>query len=431
MKDAIVIGAGWAGVIAARQLKEAGLDVQVLEAQDRVGGRVKWGRIDPEIDLEIEWGGTYVPPMERQTPLMGIEMKRYGFDTVMTNSPQVQYWWLNKEFIESKLPVPFDKIPAFEKLLYCMSRDAHRLSTDHFPGEEAADLDVTAAEWMARNEIDTHVKEWWFATSALYMGARPDEVSMLHILWWIAEQDHSLWKMETTPIARINRGAATLVKAIVDDAGIDIRFESPVKSVVQHDDHVVVTLVSGETFVAKRIVVATPSNLWRDIEFSPALTAPKQKFTTDGHAGIATKWFALLRNAPDFSGIGWGVATQWIKTEYTIPEGRIVIGFGIDGFDGGDDEDAFRAAIHTYVPEAEIVKVWRHDWVKDPYAQSGWCAYRAGQMTELGEAMRDPEGRLYFATADIARVYNGWMEGGIETGLEASAALIEDLKNES
>lgn len=427
MKDVIVIGAGWAGVIAARQLSEAGLSVQVLEARDRVGGRVWYDKLDPEIDLKVELGGTYMPPGESCTPRMKDELARYGFETQDAHVPEVNYWWLQGRLIEGGLPVDFDKIKELERLLFFLARDAKRLLGLDYPDATVADLDVSPLQWLRDNGIDGDTYELLLAEVVLYLGGKPDEISMMHILWWIALLGGDVWTMYTAPSAKIGGGSQTLVATIAKEAGLDIQFNRPVVAVRQDEDGVRVELNNGEELTARRVVVAAPLNVWKDIEFSPNLSEPKQALVREGHGGLASKYWAVVRNCPDFGAVGWGLSAQWVTTEYTIPEGRVIVGFGVEDLDEGESIEAFRKTILTYAPEAEVVKVRKIDWVNDPYSKGGWAASRPGQMTGLGDQMRTAEGKIYFASSDIARTYHGWMEGAIDSAIEASSALVADL----
>ena len=90
-----------------------------------------------------------------------------------------------------------------------------------------------------------------------------------------------------------------------------------------------VTTRAGEVFSGATCVVAVPLNTWRDIEFAPGLSERKRQAASEGHAGHSTKVWALVENAPDhLVGVGWGGGLNWLSTEFTLPEGSLMVGFG-------------------------------------------------------------------------------------------------------
>ena len=87
MTDVIVIGAGFAGLTAARELSRRGHSVVVLEARDRIGGRT-W--TTERLGRTLELGGTWVHPTQ---PHVWAEITRYGLEVVASPEPQRAYWW--------------------------------------------------------------------------------------------------------------------------------------------------------------------------------------------------------------------------------------------------------------------------------------------------------------------------------------------------
>ena len=130
-----------------------------------------------------------------------------------------------------------------------------------------------------------------------------------------------------------------------------------------------------------------------------------------------------------FNGVGWGdeVGVKWLATEYVLPEGALMVGFGISP-DEIDvlDEASVEKAIHAYLPDAEVVSIDVHDWNDDEFANGTWMAYGPSQVTEYGPGLAESEGKLFFAGSDIATGWTGWMDGAIGSGQQAAREVIEE-----
>ena len=85
--DVVVVGAGFAGLTAARELSRQGLAVHIVEARDRIGGRT-W--LDRRLGRDLEIGGTWVHWTQ---PYVWAELKRYGLDTTPSPEPERAFWW--------------------------------------------------------------------------------------------------------------------------------------------------------------------------------------------------------------------------------------------------------------------------------------------------------------------------------------------------
>ena len=425
MYDVIVICAGIAGLTAARDQRDAGRSVLVLEARDRIGGRTHYGDLDG-LDHQVEFGGGWVVPACQ--PNLAREAERYGLAYEKGPIPEHRAWHFDGTTRRGPAPLATADLPRFERAMSLLVAAAGRIEWGRpFEEQGLADLDIPFAQWLDDNEITGPTRELCCSYgAAVCFGAGPDEVSALHVLSWTAGFGNRPWPLFTAPMIRLADGTASLYDALAD--GLDIRLSTPVIRVAQ-DDAVTVTASNGDTHTARAAVVAVPLNTWADIDFHPALSPGKQRFTTERLAGHDIKIWAHVRNAPRyFAALGWNTPLEWLTTEFERADGSIMVGFGQDEklIDPTDRESVTRA-IRTFVPEAEVVAWWSEDWNGCPYSAGTWTAFRPGQITRLAANSRSPEGRLVFATADVAVGFSGWMDGAIESGTTATATLTAIL----
>lgn len=426
MFDVIVIGAGIAGLTAARDQRAAGRSVVVLEARDRIGGRTHYGRLG-ELDQQVEFGGGWAVPACQ--PNLAREAQRYGLQYEQGPVPSNCVWHFEGTTRHGKAPLSAEELPRFERAMSLLVAAAGRIEWGRpFEEQALADLDIPFAQWLEDNEITGATRELCGCYgAAVCFGAAPDEVSALHVLSWTAGFGNRPWQLFTGPMIRLANGTASLYDALAD--GIDIRLSTPVTRVAQDDDSVTVTTEDGTSHTARAVVVAVPLNTWADIDFHPALSPGKQQFTTERLAGHDIKIWVQIRNAPrHFAALGWNTPLEWLTTEFEHQDGSIMVGFAQDEkLIDPTDRDSVTRAVHAFIPEAEIVAWWSEDWNGSPYSAGTWTAFRPGQITRLAANSRKPEGRLVFATADIAVGFSGWMDGAIESATAATATLTKIL----
>ncbi|MBN3932652.1 FAD-dependent oxidoreductase, partial [Streptomyces verrucosisporus] len=206
--------------------------------------------------------------------------------------------------------------------------------------------------------------------------------------------------------------------------GITLMLSSPVTAVASTSTGVQVQLVSGQVLKADAVVVATPVNVWRSIQFSPALPSAHTAATTEG-VGVAlpTKIWMHLSGSVDAV---YAQGTENSPLPLMIPQqelpggGRLMIGFAGSSLNVAD-KAAVQAAVRTYIPGATIVSYCAQQWGADRYSRGGWGLRRPTQLLRQLPALQQPYGRLVFAGSDIASGWNGaFIEGAVETGLRAA-----------
>lgn len=427
MLDVIVIGAGLAGLTAARDQKALGRSVLVLEARDRIGGRTHYGYLEG-LDQKVEFGGTWVVPTHQ--PHVAREVDRYGLEYTTSPAPEHYAWHFNGTTTTGGFPVPFEEIAQLERAVSLIVEESRRIEWGRpFEEQGLRDLDVPFSQWLADKGIEGTTRELFSSYGAgLCFGIGPDDVSALHVVSWVTGCGNSAWNLFNGPTIKLAKGTASLYEALAD--GLDVRLSAPVSRVEQDGDSVTVTTAGGDAFTARAAVVAAPLNTWVDIEFSPRLCDAKRQFAKERLAGRDVKLWVQVRNAPRyFASLAWNAPLEWLSTEFERDEGSIMVGFGYEDGDKIDPTDraSVERAVTTLVPEAEVVTWWSEDWNSNPYSLGTWTAYRPGQITRLAADSRKPEGRLVFASSDVAVGFAGWIEGALESGSAAAARLAAIL----
>jgi monoamine oxidase len=416
--DVIVIGAGFAGVAAARDLMDAGHRPVVVEARDRIGGRT-WYRQIPGTDVWAEYGGMFI---SRETqPSLAEELARYAVGVTEPGAPE-SIGWVRGERREVGT-APIDRIR--EQLSRSSLTDALERTAKAFAGEgrEAlTQLDVPSASWVDRLQAPDEAADYLRSFLAAMGGAQLERTSILPLLWDMIELDYTPVDAYADLGELITDGTKALIDAMA--GGLDIRFGSVVTSVETTDARVAVTLADGARIESPTAIVALPLNVWADIAFDPPLAAPKRKAATERHPGRVSKVLAIVRGAPEaYLGAGWNTPVNAGFVPKPSGDTELFMGFSVQDRVDLRDEMAVAAAVRAHVPDVEVIQTAGHDWVTDPYAKGTWLAVPPTWFSDGTFArLREPEGRLLFAGSDIAGEGAGWIEGAVGSGREAAAA---------
>lgn len=427
--DVLVIGGGFAGVTAARDLADAGQRVLLLEARDRLGGRTFYGRFEP-LGIDLEFGGTYIDPVLNRN--VGREIERYS---VAVEAPaaeiEEQIAVLDGVRRYGPLPLTAAELPAFERAMYQLIGYSHAVESGvPVDQQDVAHLDDSFEDLVERLGLppaaDAFLRTWLEFHGACELR---DTGSLA---WYqiLGDLGHSVSALVLTMSTKFTDGTKSLVDAMVEDGGFDIALEKPVSTVSQAGETVTVETTAGDVHTASAAVVALPINCWPDIAFSPELNPSKRAISAEGHPGTAFKVWALTRGAEPFVGLGEMSGIGYAATDRQLPEGDLVVGFG-SATTGGDITTAESVERHlrTYKPEIEVLEIGSHDWNSDPYSKGAWATIRPGWLTEHATPMASQEGRVAFASAEISHVFRGWIDGAICSGATAAQETLALLRS--
>ena len=424
--DVVIVGAGFAGLTAARELTRQGLAVRIVEARDRIGGRT-W--LDHRLGRDLEIGGTWVHWTQ---PYVWAELKRYGIGTVASPEPQRAYWWAdggpregdpgtllgligrhNGEFTKESrtyFPEPFNPLAkdAFKGIDHISVQERIR---QQFPHGAARDI----------------LESFW----ALNFNGPLEDAALTQALRWVALTNGD-WAVnfEACATYKIQGGTAALAAAILEDSRAAVDFGFTVAGM--EDDGGTVTLRSadGRTISARAAIVTVPLPVLGTIDFQPPLPPAKEEGAALGQVSRGVKvWIRLRGEHAPFVALGqadWPL--NFFQAEYTLDGHTIVVGFGPDATKiDASDAAAVQEQLGRLVPGAEVLDVATHDWVADPLAGETWPMHRTGFLGNYLAAMQSGHGNVLFAGSDIANGWGGFIDGAIESGMEAAldaAALL-------
>jgi monoamine oxidase len=426
--DAIVIGAGFAGATAARELSASGLRVLVLEARPRVGGRTFTSEAEGH---EVELGGAYVHWMQ---PHVWAEITRYGLEIeVPALTEPVHRAWMSGGKLQQGTAEEF-ALPVFQAsgAYYFDARQVLPLPHDQLvvPAIEALDQ-LTVRDRLDGLGLPDDQRDLLDAIFCSSCHCPLEDASLVEMLRWYSLAGWSvLNEFEVVAGFTLRGGTRKLIEGILGDANAEVTLSMPVKAIRQTDREVVVTTEENETVSARAIVVTVPLNVLSSIEFSPPLSEGKRAVAGEGQAGTGVKLHIKVRGQlGDFTGMApWPAPLSSLTSKYADAEGTVLTAFGPSGklLDINDD-GAIQGAVRRVLPDAEVEWAMGYDWNVDRFSRGTWCVYRPGQMTKYLRELQRPEGRIFYAGGDNASGCRGFIDGAIESGLRASRQAVRQV----
>jgi monoamine oxidase len=423
--DVIIIGAGFAGVTAARELAHAGRRCVLLEARNRVGGRTFSTRV---FGRQGDVGGQWIHWLQ---PHVWTEVTRYGlalYETPGAANPASVGVLTDGALVRQ---TPADNFAMIQSSMAQLCAESRRMFPQPFSpaiGAEFADLDrLSVQDRLATMKLDPLARAAISAYVTTNVNASPSDAGLVDQIHWYARAGHDMERLlQACAQFKLADGTIALLNRMMADAGCRLELNCPVRTVRAGDGSVTAVAEDGREFRARALVVALPMNCWADIDWQPAIRPEKLAASRRRHAGSG---FELHLKVDGDVGSYMAMAAlpnpiSLLYTDRIEADGTVLVGLGPSSvqFDI-NDFDAVARELKRLLPEATLRSSFAYDWNADPYSKGTWCNYRPGMWTELGAAMRAPEGRVVFAGSDVADGWRGFIDGAIESGLRAARTV--------
>ena len=422
--DVVIVGGGFAGVTAARELTMRGRSAVLLEARDRLGGRTYTADHDGHA---MELGGTWVHPAQ---PNVWAEINRYGMETEIF--PVLD--GLRQAVVSGGRVVDLSDddvaraVEAFDQ--FCAPGTT--LFTEPYGDTWGPDPqgygDLSLRKHLETVQVEPDLRDWVEAMCCPIAFGPLDQSAATEIFRTYALAGWSITQMMASLTAiKLVKGTRELIESIAAQATLaDIRLNSPVRRVDQTGEQVRVELASGDVVSAPTAVIALPMNVLNSVEFEPRLSEIKRTASSERHAGAGRKCYVRVKGdvgnvsvlAPEAQAVNWavtydhGAEGSWLVVFATNPARLPMSSF--------DDVAGMQAALQPLLPGVEVERIIGWDWANDPLALGTWCIYRPGQLARVLPDLRTTEGRLFFAGADSAIAWRSFIDGAIESGYRAA-----------
>jgi monoamine oxidase len=455
--DVVVVGAGLAGLTAARRLVQGGRSVVVLEARSRVGGRVL--NEDLGNGDYAELGGMFQGPTQDRIKALADEVGVALYRTYNTGN---NVFWANGRRLEYSNTGPLGTAPPDPVVAGDIAASVSQL--DQMSLEVPVDQPWTAphAEEWDRQTLDTWLREHTSgsdefmavaaaATEAIF-GCEPRDLSLLYTLFYIAasgnEQNPGTFErnFNTQGGAQMRRfvgGAYRIPQKVAAQLGSRVVLNSPVRSISQSTSGVTVNSDSVRA-TGQRVIVAVPPALAARIFYDPPLPPLRDQLTQHMPQGTLMK-FEAVYDQPFWRSKG-------LNGQAVSENGPVKVTFDASpsdnnpgilmGFIGGHDARVWEDRSPTDLRDAALQNLANYfgnealgprqvvtfNWSTEVWNRGCPVAVLGpGTLIDFGHALRAPVDRIHWAGTETSTFWNGYMDGAVRSGERAASEVAAAL----
>jgi monoamine oxidase len=437
-----VIGAGLAGLSAAYELHRAGWQVTVLEARDRLGGRV-YSLREFSHGLVAEGGGEFIEeshtrmlafarefhlPLGRVGSWQGQDQDWACFDGKAGSMADESIWGVNL-------------LEEGKQIWMALAELGKHVPDPHQPqaAPEAARLDrLSTADWLRSLDAHPLAKKDFIQHIRAEYTCEPERHSLLDLARNAAMYYSSLKRKANYRVV----GGNDLIPRALAGTLPDVRLNAPVTSIRALPEEVLVTYEQASTHVtlsSSFAVLAIPLTTARLIEFNPPLPNSHHRMVNELSYGAVTKVLIEYRRR-FWDECGWNgrlstdspIGYTWHATSHIDSEHGILTAYTGGGpgarFAALSDEERIQCA----VSEIEKLSPGSSDlvenaatvaWPQEAYTRASYAAFAPGEVTAHWQTLFEPAGRLFFA-GEHATPIQGFMEGAVESGQRAARTIL-------
>jgi monoamine oxidase len=440
--DVVVVGAGFAGLTAARDLRRLGHDVLVLEGRNRVGGRSHTGHV---AGIPVDLGGTFVGPTQDAVLTLAAELGIRPVPTYHDGANLIRWRGMVRSYRGTIPRLSLAGLLDIGRVRWQFERIARAVPlTQPWTARRAAALDgQSVGGWLQSVHAGATSRDLLAIMARVTWGCEPDDVSMLHAARYVRAAgglDRLLDVEDGAQQDRFTAGTQQIADMSAAELGDRVVLDAAVHHVDRHDGSVTIACEKGRA-EARFVIVAIPPAHRASIEFTPPLPAEYHQLAKRWPQGRLSKAYAAYATPfwrdDGFSGEALSDEGPVFITFDVSPqpdEPGILLGF-VDAraFDELPADQRRQRALEGFASlfgdkALKPLDYVDHRWGAEGFAAGGpTAAVPPGSWTRYGPWLRRPVGPIHWASTETADEWTGFLDGAVRSGQRAAAEVAARL----
>jgi monoamine oxidase len=446
----LIVGAGIAGLTAAYYLNRSGVPVKIVEASQRVGGRILSQNQAIGTETTVELGGEFIDSghtnIRKLAKELGlVEVDLFAADRGLTKD----IWFFNHRIVTER-----ELITAFIPLAKQIDRDVKAIGEVNYKSTNPRTIELdllSIKDYLIRYCPDPRLRKFVEVAYTNEYGLEIERQSAINLILLIGKDLNQIEIFGSSDQRyHLRGGNQRIIDKLAAKLGDRIETNTRLESIRSSPNgRYRVSLHQGGTskeYTFDRVILALPFSILRTIDLGVKLPSRQQAAIKELGYGTNTKLLTSYRdrlwrnkyrsNGESFSDLEIG--ETWEATRYTDTKAGI-----ITSFNGGDlgvkigkskpGEIASKLAsqfdlIFPGVKGLHSTKAIVTDWIDAPYSRGSYSCYLVGQWTKFAGAEGKRVGNLFFSGEHCSIDAQGYMEGGCATGVMAARAILKDVK---
>lgn len=441
----LIVGAGIAGLTAAYRLHQAGVRVDIVEARDNIGGRIKTIPT-AGTSIPVELGGEFIDSNHQCIRTLAAEFNLKLADLHAADAGlEAENWYFEGRKVSLK-----EIAQDFMPLAPILERDA--AIADDLKSPAAIKLDrISISQYLAQQQISSTLRKLLEVAYTVEYGRDPGEQSCLNLLYLIStDPDKFSLYGDSDERYQIIGGNQQLIQRLAKPLATYLDLATELEAIRSlPDGRYRVSLKSGnKTFDRnyERVLLTIPFSVLRKVRLAVDLPPIKRQVINQLSYGTNSKLITaykqrVWRTRYDSTAsivTDMGFQNTWEASRYMSSTSGLIINFtggrhGLDVGKGTPEAQAqfLRSRLERVFPgiSAQCTgKVIRAYWTGEDYTRGSYACYLIGDWSRFYGQERKRIGNLFFAGEHCSQDFPGYMEGGCETGEAAAKEILQDLK---